>query len=311
MVIQHLRGQISRFPRHTREVDIPGTDVELRYLRWQFRQKDCSVWFLGMNPGVDKDFARRLRLHLLRLHAELECLRQVLRSIVETEILPIPRTPACDNLQRYLSDSIRLLSRESRYGVPQSELLKTVLGSHDLVTSGERETLLQQTNTFRGNIFRTLKCFTEFHKTPTIQVSGPEPVIQVGSHNWFQESNMNDQRITFGDHATISSSNLTAANRIDNSSVSAESSELSAELKESLRTLQAGVTEMSKHLSPERAEEAARDVTKLVQGLSAAKPDRKWYEVSAEGLKEAAKTVGDIAVPVTIAVEQLRRLIGG
>jgi hypothetical protein len=310
MVVQHLRGQISRFPRYTREVNVSGEDIELRYLRYPFGQIECSIWFLGMNPGINKSFARRLRLHLLRLHAELECLRQVLRSIVETEIPIVLRSAACDNLQRYLADSIRLLSKESRYGVPQSELLKTVLSSQDLVTPGERETLLQQTSIFRGNILRSLEHFTEFHKGPVVHVGGIGARVQVGVSNWSEENNMKDQRINFGDNATVSNSNLVAANKIGRSSLGSNTSEASAEIKQTIRELQVAVTEMCKHLSPERAEEAAHNVAKLIQGAADVRSDKKWYEVSAGGLMEAAKSLGEIAVPVTTAVERLVRLFG-
>lgn len=51
------------------------------------------------------------------------------------------------------------------------------------------------------------------------------------------------------------------------------------------------------------AERAARNLRNLTEEATATKPDRKYFEVSAEGLLEAAKAVTSLTSPVTAAVK--------
>lgn len=52
----------------------------------------------------------------------------------------------------------------------------------------------------------------------------------------------------------------------------------------------------------DEAERTARNLRNLTEEATAKKPDRKWFEVSAEGLLEAAKAVASLTAPVTAAV---------
>jgi len=312
LVVQHLSGQIGKFPKHSRLVDLGKVDLELRYVRHQSRaQRFIPVWLLGITPSTNKDYARRLRLHLLRLHAELESLKQVLRSIVDRRLDLVAGTPACDNLQRYLKSEIALLSRGSRYGIPQSELLRTVLSSQDLVTPGERDTLLFQTETvLRGNVFRSLKRFTEPRVNQYINVSGAESTVQVGAGDQKQENIMNKKSISFGDQTKVIGSNITAADDLRRNTLTANGSDDSrADLPQALDTLQKAVDGMCRQLSDEAVAEVRRDLSQFVAEVSAPKPRAKWYELSANGLKDAASFVGQFAAPVASAVDQVLRLV--
>lgn len=49
----------------------------------------------------------------------------------------------------------------------------------------------------------------------------------------------------------------------------------------------------------------ARDLDTLVIEATSPAPRRKWWELSADGIKEAAKTLGDIATPVLSTLAKL------
>jgi hypothetical protein len=302
LIVQHLQGQLDRLPAACRKVDLSTLDTELRHLRWSFAGDSFSVWLLGFKPGVNKDFARRLRLHVLRLHAEYEILRQTLRSIVERELILAPRTESCDNLQLYLQKSIGLLSKESRFGVRQSDLLKTVVESQDILTPGQKETLLSQTQALRGNIKKAVERFTQ---SPVPHITFESNYVQIDK---FGENDMSDHSISFGDNATVSSSNLTAATKIQSSSIAVNASDATPEIKALLEQLHSAVTEMTRHLAPQEASNAARDLSQFSQEVTAERPRKQWYELSAQGLLEAAKAVGGAALPVVSIVTSILKL---
>ena len=62
------------------------------------------------------------------------------------------------------------------------------------------------------------------------------------------------------------------------------------ELKKKLQELAEQVAEMVKEAPEETAERAARDLEALTAEAISKEPRRKWYELSAEGLMDAAKT---------------------
>ncbi|NPA06734.1 MAG: hypothetical protein GXO54_04940, partial [Chloroflexi bacterium] len=81
------------------------------------------------------------------------------------------------------------------------------------------------------------------------------------------------------------------------------------ELAQALAELSRAVQAMLPHLPPERREEVQDDLARLQEELQKPKPRRKWYSVSLEGLKDAAKTVGEIGLPVLRLADQILRML--
>jgi len=82
--------------------------------RWQ-------TWFLLHDPQVKPDILRRFRLHLGRLHAELEALRLVLEVFGDSEHRLALSMAGAESewwLEDYLDKAIGLLCRETAYGLP-------------------------------------------------------------------------------------------------------------------------------------------------------------------------------------------------
>jgi hypothetical protein len=48
-----------------------------------------------------------------------------------------------------------------------------------------------------------------------------------------------------------------------------------------------------------------KNLTRLTEELASPEPDREWYRVSLNGLKQAAETVGELAVPIITTVKAL------
>lgn len=92
--------------------------------------------------------------------------------------------------------------------------------------------------------------------------------------------------------------NLVVANSIANSFNKLESADISQELKNTLKELSNAVDTMTKAMSNESAEQVARDLATLTAELTSKSPRKQWWQLSIEGLKKAAKDVGEIGVPV-------------
>lgn len=117
--------------------------------------------------------------------------------------------------------------------------------------------------------------------------------------------------ITIGEHNTISAP-ITIADQIENSFNMLKGAGIEAEVKQLLEQLLNAVNEVNKQAPVEKAAEAeamARDAEALLKEATSSQPRRRWYEVSLEGLKEAAKNIGEIADPVLGIVQKLMPLL--
>lgn len=91
-------------------------------------------------------------------------------------------------------------------------------------------------------------------------------------------------------------------NRIDRSNVSQP-------VRDNLKKLTEAVAEATNHMAPEIAKRAASDLETFTNEAISEKPRKKWYELSAEGLMEAAKTVGEIGAPIIKCVSGVLGLL--
>ena len=68
---------------------------------------------------------------------------------------------------------------------------------------------------------------------------------------------------------------------------------------------------MIQRLDKSQAEHAKKDLENLTEEALSAKLRRKWYDLSAEGLCDAAKTVAEFGTPVITAVKAVLSLLSG
>lgn len=79
--------------------------------------------------------------------------------------------------------------------------------------------------------------------------------------------------------------------------------------KNGLKELTVQVTELAKRMPPEQAEQVARDLESLTKEATSKATAQEVVRVSADGLIEAAKTVAEMAAPVTTAVKAVLALL--
>jgi hypothetical protein len=315
LVIEYEHDDIAELPKHSRHIAaLDQIGIGLDHCRVQSLGLRFGVWFLGVkNPSTandNRDRVRRLRLNLLRLHAERDSVKQVLRLIAQQHITIKRGTTSSERLQQFLDESIRLLSKKERDGLPQSDILEAAQDYEDLVSPGEKETLVTQLGSIRKTLLQRVEKITEEPK----QRSGSFYEIHAEKVKINYEQNgtktVNTQTIDFGSGNTVTDVNIVAAKNIQDSWNRVAAANTKPELRTALQDLHKSVAEMSKQLPEQKQAEAAKDLATLSSEALSPAPRKKWYELSAEGLLEAAKTVGDIAASVTTAVKAVLALLG-
>ncbi len=96
----------------------------------------------------------------------------------------------------------------------------------------------------------------------------------------------------------IKDSQVVVAKSITDSFNRVQESSASDEIKSKLAELTKVVDVVRKHLPAEVAQDMAKDLDTFVVEATKKVPRRKWYDLSAEGLKQAAQTVGEIGKPI-------------
>ncbi|HET6583261.1 MAG TPA: hypothetical protein VFG69_07435, partial [Nannocystaceae bacterium] len=292
--------EIDDLPIGTRSVvGLASARLQLHHARLRAHGRTFRAWFLVGGKHGDRDVARRLRLHLLRLHAEREGLRTVLRAIATERIPVVARSVGTDTLQRYLQDAVRLLERKNPYGLRQVDLAHAAHDYEELVEPGLRASLWGHLETVRRSVFESVR------RATMRTASEPTTVFVLPT-----EVTMNQYVIKFGDHNVVHG-DVVAAERIQDSFNRAAQAEGHEELKVQLQQLAREVAEMTKALPADKAQEAARDLDVLTQEALSPAPRQKWYQLAADGLISVATTVGAVASGVVKVVKAVLSILGG
>jgi hypothetical protein len=127
------------------------------------------------------------------------------------------------------------------------------------------------------------------------------------------EGNQTDRQpqqvhIHLGNGTTITG-NLVVAHSIENSFNKVESADIPSQLKDLLQRLAKEVAKISAALPEDVAEQAGRDLETLTAEAVSKTPRKQWWELSAEGLKQAAIKVGEIGKPVLELVTMIVPLL--
>lgn len=94
-----------------------------------------------------------------------------------------------------------------------------------------------------------------------------------------------------------------------NTTISFGQSQPDSEMAARLKEVCAVVNQLAGQLPEEMAEQVSRDLKTLVTEATNNKPRRKWYELSAEGILDAAKTCAGMAEPVSTAIKGVLGLL--
>jgi hypothetical protein len=86
-------------------------------------------------------------------------------------------------------------------------------------------------------------------------------------------------------------------------------SAMSEDVKQLVKQLTEQIVAIDATVNPTKVQQMAGDLKTLSDEMVKAEPRRKWYELSLEGIKEAAKAIGEIGKPVIETVTKLIPLL--
>jgi signal peptidase I len=104
---------------------------------------------------------------------------------------------------------------------------------------------------------------------------------------------MNDFNVQFGNDAKING-DFILANKINDSFNKIKTSNHPNEIKDLINELVNEVNHIVKALSKNKADQIVNDLQMLTNEVTNPSPRKKWWELSVEGIKEAAASVGEI-----------------
>ena len=151
---------------------------------------------------------------------------------------------------------------------------------------------------------------------PMIQVQDQGTVIMgYQRHVDFSEKvehmTKQERTIKIGKEANVSAP-IVIAETIENSFNTLAEANIDNDVKQLLDQLLKEINELNKKVPQDKTDEAesmVRDAESLIKEAASSKPRRRWYEVSIEGLKQAATGIGEIADPVIAIVKKLSALL--
>jgi hypothetical protein len=127
-------------------------------------------------------------------------------------------------------------------------------------------------------------------------------------HIMVDKSVTHGHRVEVGAGANISG-NFIVATTIQDAFKTIQGGAAAPNLKAELERLCKEVDVLMPHVPEPKRADVQQDLTALVQEASKEKPRQKWYELSADGLLEAAKACGDLAAPVIATVTKIVALL--
>ena len=302
--VQYFNHEVAGLPQLSKPVEVEGLSrLQLSHAAIWRHDRLVSIWFVEVSQNIDLDVARRLRICLLRLHAERQCLKLILRHITQGRI-PIERgTEAGDRLQRYLSKSFSVFFAKQRFGIAQSEILASAYSYDALVSQDEGDALANQLRHVRRSVsmkvsngLKSAAKREELAQTASYYIVDSPGVIIV------------DKRVQVGDvHAPITGV-IGADNSVQNSFNTIQESSASEGTKEHLKALADAVAAMCRELPEDKAKVAARDLEMFTQEATSENPRRSVLEALGNGLKETAAAVSAVGPGVASLVHEVIKL---
>lgn len=147
MILEYSKNEVGNLPLKYKKIDnIDG--INLATYTHLEDNLPFYMWFLRKDDEVDKDTLRRLRINLLHLHAEKECLRIVFENLTQEE-----NERPSDALQWFLNESLKNFSAKKRFGLPQQEIAQAALDDYYFVNLDAKRNIEEKLEQAR----RTLK----------------------------------------------------------------------------------------------------------------------------------------------------------
>jgi hypothetical protein len=297
------------FPSSFRTFECEDSSITLIHF-WTFiKNRRVKTWVV-LNPNFENSFAREIRLNLMRLHSEKECLKRLLWGMRSGLIRIDKHTEQSDVVQRFLAKTIsKLYGQTKRYQDQVS--VRAYQIAHDcdrIIDEGGIQNFYSAIEAFdfRPNIAKQISAVLE------IDQKGTQGIFGIGefSNYFYNIENLTMSKIEFqiGD-GNVFQGPFVVAEKIKNSFNNAQSGTENVELRDLLKNLVESVAKLQEKLETTDAEASAADVETFVNEAIRDKPRRSWLTMIGENLKNFASKVEEFAGPVAKVIEKIIAMI--
>jgi hypothetical protein len=281
----------------------------LTLVRLSDNRRLTPVWIIASQGHWTGAQSRALRLTLIRLRSEREVLRTVLSSADEGSLVFEPYTSGGDRLSSYLRRADRLFAGkipdELVTVMPQDEysaVLSAALEADQLFQPGAVGRLETSFRDIRPNILRKLYQLSAADEKRSLLLERAKDLNVKHLEIVVNETSVSIGPST-GSVIVVGNENTTTASITVNSG--------SKEIDELVKQLLEKVNELANQLPKDDAEIAINHARAVASEVQKESPNRKWYEVSADGLKEATKAVGSLVPSIGRILLDLGKLVFG
>jgi hypothetical protein len=284
LVIQVDPGEKGPWPDASR---VDGARVKGCELAFD-KRNGMPVWLLSRGTADDA-YMRRLRICILRLHAEQVALDLVLKEIDSGGVPFEKGTPHTNKLEDYLFRATRALDGKDWAGVSQSAVLDA------------------------------FKAFAAYKAEPldslSDRLSGVRRQTLLKLQNYLIQRGGNTVNVVGRDQITITAGrdviNPVIAQRIDGSFQNFKDANPSQDLETSMKELHEAMKTLLAAPPPGvDAEKVATKLETFTEQVAKPKPDEEVLQVTAKGLLAAAQNVAAVAAPVAMAVKTILGILG-
>lgn len=282
---------------------LSGDEEWVKLIQLHAHKTSSPVWILSPAQNIPVRQSRALRLTLIRLRSEREALKAVLSAADNGTLKFEARTPGGDKLTRYLDRADRLFKGQ----VPDNlvrfmdkseyqKVLNVALSADRLFQPGAIDRLHLAFEDIRPNMLRKLKGWSasDEKRMELLQTAQGIPVSHL-------ELDMSENKFSVKD-----STGVAIVGRDGNAIVHQN---IGSDLKDLLDLLTEQASEAAKQLPPDEAKKVMESVEEVKSVVTSEKPVQKWYEVSAEGLKDAAKAVVGIIPNIGETLVKIQKLV--
>ena len=142
VICEYDDESLGPLPGYARSIDPAHVGgAGLAWLSLDYHGRAIGVWLINAK-GINAATVRRLRLGLMRVHAEFQILKRVLGFIVKGSIQYTRGSEQGAALETYLNNATRLLSEQERNGFAQTPIREAVAAYTTLASVDERDLLM-------------------------------------------------------------------------------------------------------------------------------------------------------------------------
>jgi len=272
--------------------------AEALFCRLKTTSGIVSMWLLQHGSATSEQL-RSLRICLTRLHAEREVLDLILKQIHRRRLLNPSTEEAVDLLDAYFNDHIKLINRSEWAGMNQSEIIAAFDATQAVVRPASQAQLVSRYKGSRRQVWQKIQKFQEERRATRLVES-----VTVKQGGIYVEKQVNVSGT--GNIVNVAEYMSNVTNTVNNNLAQ---SNADSEVRSLITVLNRQVESAAPNADPSQIKKMGKNLERLSEEVANDEPDKRWYELSLKGIKEAAEAVGEIAGPILKTVAKLATLL--